>query len=1066
MPMTPDELSELKTLIAAARKKPINFGLCIGKKPDSMILYLHRKKTPEILARLAKKTGDTAKVAMGTVSISGKKMALSLIGDPPSGLAKRTKLFLTSIKMPFQVQLLDASGAAIGEDETEDSAGASGAAAPEPTPPTEEEISTFKEAYAAAQQRVKQLAKLKVDLSAIKTDLAAADKLAKEEKISDAMLLLAGLAPKFMVAEQAYCLRKKTEAREAIDLASTYLGAALEIPKLELEFKALEVECAKSPINAKEIATIVKGIIRKRRQLRKAGKAFKREYNKVRAYIKDYCEDYLVEKGTDFEASVIKGFEQDIEDVLLKLDEHSAKLAKKMAYAVFARIYDEAKLVEDDQAYQDLKTRVAVKLATLYADRANGIEQDCVRLETKEKEAAVFETNRAYSDASVLMHQIDAEIASLQVVVLNSKLFQTALRALKAQMQIINKSPQYEFVVPEFKALLVALKAVILQADQQDFEKATNKAIDLLATAKALEIKASKAAPLTDFENGIESGDIDDLRQQANDILADLKAHPRAKLAPVLIADVQEHVEALDSTWNQWIESSARSEMVVISDLANEARKKLDAVDVFYSRAVTLGANTAQFGKTHAQAVYIRPFLVKISLIVTLAKASALDSASGIAKDLTEGERLLALAKTTADAEVAYRIHLAKTEASITAISAPEIDFDGKAKILADITTQLEAAAAFSTTFKHEDAEKALGKADTLVMTANISSSAKKGTPPDEAEIKALLAQLDGEKALDELVASLPDSTQQDVMKRVLEVRFGMEVNIYANVSKMKKGKEKKGGSLDIPAPKLLDYYEALKSVPASHTSLNPSLLQFDSVEEDKGGFYSPSDKRVVIELDDLADKPMGKRIGNPKELDDIDPDCVSPAITEEPTMASWVTYHEIGHAVDDRESFMDGKANNPDFGGWVEYGGNIAPVAAAAAAHFKYDPSFVERTLAGGKPKTPKIPPELSEKEGDKASEIWLKRKTNFQEWRKAVSVGGKPWKSASAVNTHKINGRMYQEAYSNNWVSYLADARKKGVTGYQFRAPGEWYAELYAAYHSKKLNASHPANSWLATP
>jgi hypothetical protein len=35
--------------------------------------------------------------------------------------------------------------------------------------------------------------------------------------------------------------------------------------------------------------------------------------------------------------------------------------------------------------------------------------------------------------------------------------------------------------------------------------------------------------------------------------------------------------------------------------------------------------------------------------------------------------------------------------------------------------------------------------------------------------------------------------------------------------------------------------------------------------------------------------------------------------------------------------------------------------------------------------------------------------------------------------------------------------------VSGYQFRAPGEWFAELYAAYHSGKLNARHPARKWL---
>ncbi|MBL1435386.1 MAG: hypothetical protein COB08_004210 [Rhodobacteraceae bacterium] len=57
-------------------------------------------------------------------------------------------------------------------------------------------------------------------------------------------------------------------------------------------------------------------------------------------------------------------------------------------------------------------------------------------------------------------------------------------------------------------------------------------------------LKASRAAPLSDFTNGIENGDIDDMRQQAKDILASLNAHPRAELAPNLIADVHEHVEA------------------------------------------------------------------------------------------------------------------------------------------------------------------------------------------------------------------------------------------------------------------------------------------------------------------------------------------------------------------------------------------------------------------------------------------------------------------------------------------------------------------------------------------
>ena len=55
--------------------------------------------------------------------------------------------------------------------------------------------------------------------------------------------------------------------------------------------------------------------------------------------------------------------------------------------------------------------------------------------------------------------------------------------------------------------------------------------------------------------------------------------------------------------------------------------------------------------------------------------------------------------------------------------------------------------------------------------------------------------------------------------------------------------------------------------------------------------------------------------------------------------------------------------------------------------------------------------------------------------------------------TNSMKIvlGGRIYQEAYKNVWVSYNAGARSRGISGYQFRAPGEWFAELYAAWHIK---------------
>lgn len=45
---------------------------------------------------------------------------------------------------------------------------------------------------------------------------------------------------------------------------------------------------------------------------------------------------------------------------------------------------------------------------------------------------------------------------------------------------------------------------------------------------------------------------------------------------------------------------------------------------------------------------------------------------------------------------------------------------------------------------------------------------------------------------------------------------------------------------------------------------------------------------------------------------------------------------------------------------------------------------------------------------------------------------------------------------------VGHAVD-QAKGITSYQFRAPGEWFAELYAAYFSGKHKKDHPYASWL---
>ena len=73
---------------------------------------------------------------------------------------------------------------------------------------------------------------------------------------------------------------------------------------------------------------------------------------------------------------------------------------------------------------------------------------------------------------------------------------------------------------------------------------------------------------------------------------------------------------------------------------------------------------------------------------------------------------------------------------------------------------------------------------------------------------------------------------------------------------------------------------------------------------------------------------------------------------------------------------------------------------------------------------------------------------------------------KGAGAISAAAVGGRVYHQAYSNKWVSYLFSARAKGVSQYQFRAPGEWFSEVYAVYQMGLMPENHPdaqAMSWI---
>jgi hypothetical protein len=190
-----------------------------------------------------------------------------------------------------------------------------------------------------------------------------------------------------------------------------------------------------------------------------------------------------------------------------------------------------------------------------------------------------------------------------------------------------------------------------------------------------------------------------------------------------------------------------------------------------------------------------------------------------------------------------------------------------------------------------------------------------------------------------------------------------------------------------------------------------------------------------------------------------VDESCQPPddKRKEEVPYFDWATLHEVGHAVDDNKKFMNANMAKSEFGGWKDYGADPSEPARVAAAHFKYDEAYVKSKLRGGNPAAAAKPGTVSQTNWDNA-------KKAVDEWC-ALVMNLSLWWDGTGSKKAAIGGRVYQLAYKTpKWVSYELAARSKGIHGYQFRAPGEWFAELYAAYYSGMLKPEHPSvKAWL---
>ncbi len=141
MPLDDDRLEELKSSIAFARKRPLAFGLCLGKAAETTVLLSHKTKDPETVGRQAKKEGETSKLVFGTMTVEGKCLNLLIQCDPIPGVARKAREMLKSAGLKLKVRILDPDGNLLEEhaDPEDEEEPVAAGEAPEASDPKQEE---------------------------------------------------------------------------------------------------------------------------------------------------------------------------------------------------------------------------------------------------------------------------------------------------------------------------------------------------------------------------------------------------------------------------------------------------------------------------------------------------------------------------------------------------------------------------------------------------------------------------------------------------------------------------------------------------------------------------------------------------------------------------------------------------------------------------------------------------------------------------------------------------------------------------------------------------------------
>ena len=276
-------------------------------------------------------------------------------------------------------------------------------------------------------------------------------------------------------------------------------------------------------------------------------------------------------------------------------------------------------------------------------------------------------------------------------------------------------------------------------------------------------------------------------------------------------------------------------------------------------------------------------------------------------------------------------------------------------------------------------------------------------------------------------------------------------------------------GALEWDGPSLRRMYNVLQALPAGAVEANPELANIDRYKNTTGagGYYSGSSSQIAMgtkNLTDLDDPTTGgfTQVGDP---------LVGQNIFDE------VVRHEVGHSVDKKLGLSKANGSATTWGAWKEHDDGSGLAAAMVAAS---GGTVAGLPAAQRKKVTDLLQGIIDDRDPGKinvklmllgfwsripvATQTAIQNDPAVQALRVAFcdlkDQPSNPWYNAAGGGV-SVGGRIYQEAYKGTWVSYDPTARSRKVSLYQFRSPGEWFAEAYNAYYAPPTKGAVLATS-----